>query len=285
MSSAVLTGLPRTVLRLHRWALLAWTAFVVGMAGWLVWLTEVTAVDVRRAERACAHLDVCADPLASLAYSKPFAWIGVLLCYSFLAVAAFAGGSLVGREMESGTAELAWTQGVTPARWLTGKLALPALAVVAGGAVLVPVYRWGWNADGDLTGDDWTSPLTFVDRGPLMVAYGLCALAVGALAAVLLRRTLAALGTAFAVMWLLQFLLERYRTGLWPAVSRTSPQRLTPPGGVWEVNRGRNADGYFAVYHPESHYWPLHLVETGIVLALAAAATTAAHTVLRRRTA
>ncbi|MFF4486806.1 hypothetical protein ACFY0F_09960 [Streptomyces sp. NPDC001544] len=285
MSSAVLTGLPRTVLRLHRWALLAWTAFVVGMAGWLVWLNEVTAVDVRRAEHGCVRLGMCADPLASLAYSKPVGWIGALICYSFLAVAAFAGGSLVGREMESGTAELAWTQGVTPARWLTAKLAVPALAVVAGGAVLVSVYRWGWDANHDLTGDDWTLPAAFVARGPLMVAYGLCALAVGALAAVLLRRTLAALGTAFAVMWLLGFVLERHRTDLWPAVTRTAPKRPHWPSGAWQVDWGRNADGYFAVYQPESHYWPLHLVETGIVLTLAATATTAACTVLRRRTA
>lgn len=285
MSSAVLTGLPRTVLRLHRWALLAWTAFTLGIVGWLVWLTEVTAADVRRAEGACARIAVCTDPLASLAYSKPFAWIGMLLCYSFLAVAAFAGGALIGREMESGTAELAWTQGVTPARWLTAKLALPALAVVAGGAVLVPVYRWGWDANHDLTGDDWTLPAAFVARGPLMVAYGLCALAVGALAAVLLRRTLAALGTAFATMWLVNALMARYRADLWPKEIRTSAKGPRWPSGAWPLNGGRNADGYFAVYHPESHFWPLHLVETGIVLTLAAAATTAAYTVLRRRTA
>jgi len=38
-------------------------------------------------------------------------------------------------------------------------------------------------------------------------------------------------------------------------------------------------------YHPASHFWPLQLVETGIVLALAAAAVLAAFRLLRRRTA
>jgi hypothetical protein len=115
------------------------------------------------------------------------------------------------------------------------------------------------------------------------VAYALCALAVGTLAALLLRRTLPALGTAFAAMWLLNLLLELHREDLWPTVTRTSPKRFELPKDVWQVNQGRNADGYFAVYHPQSHYWPLHLAETGIVLALAALATTAAYAVLRRR--
>ncbi|MFD4142619.1 MULTISPECIES: hypothetical protein [unclassified Streptomyces] len=35
--------------------------------------------------------------------------------------------------------------------------------------------------------------------------------------------------------------------------------------------------------HPTSHFWPLQLVETGIVLTLTAALTTAAFVVLRRR--
>jgi hypothetical protein len=39
------------------------------------------------------------------------------------------------------------------------------------------------------------------------------------------------------------------------------------------------------VYHPDSHFWPLHLVETGIVLAVTAAATAAAFRLLHRRTA
>jgi hypothetical protein len=36
--------------------------------------------------------------------------------------------------------------------------------------------------------------------------------------------------------------------------------------------------------HPQSHYWPMHLVETGIVLGVAVVATGAAFFALRRRT-
>ncbi|NUS28437.1 MAG: ABC transporter permease, partial [Streptomyces sp.] len=46
-----------------------------------------------------------------------------------------------------------------------------------------------------------------------------------------------------------------------------------------------HAVAYYAEYHPASHFWPLQLIETGILLAVAAAATIAAFLMLRRRTA
>ncbi|MEU1706648.1 hypothetical protein ABZ478_14740 [Streptomyces sp. NPDC005706] len=283
--SAALQGLPRTVLRLHRTALLVWTATVTALTGWLVWLNEVTARSVMDSLARCRGTDLCRDVFAGFGYSEPTGWIGTLVCHSFLAVAAFAGGALIGRELESGTARLAWTQGVTPTRWLTAKLALPALAVTAGGTVLTLMYRWGWGAHRPLMDDHWSTGDVFVARGPLTVAYGLCALAVGTLAALLLRRALAALGAAVGTMWLVNLLLTQCRADLWPALTRTSPKPVTLPAGAWQVTRGRNAGGDFAVYHPASHFWPLHLVETGVVLALTMLVTTAAFLVLRRRAA
>jgi hypothetical protein len=284
MSDTLLHGLPRTVLRLHRTALLVWTAAVAGLTGSLLWLNEVVAGRAREAEAACRYTDLCARLYDRLDYSEPAGWIAACLCYGFLAAAAFAGGALIGRELESGTARLAWTQGVTPARWLTAKLALPAMALTAGGLVLVLAFRWGWTANRDLLADEWYSAEVFVARGPLTVAYGLCALAVGILTALLLRRTLAALGTAFAAMALVQFLLGRCRPHLWPTVTRTSPKPFALPQNAWQGPTGHDAGGYHAVWHPASHFWPLHLVETGIVLALTALATVAAYAVLRRRT-
>ncbi|BFO22727.1 hypothetical protein SHKM778_91150 [Streptomyces sp. KM77-8] len=40
----------------------------------------------------------------------------------------------------------------------------------------------------------------------------------------------------------------------------------------------------FRVYHPESHYWPLQLVASGILLVIAVLVTVAAFQLLRRRT-
>lgn len=41
--------------------------------------------------------------------------------------------------------------------------------------------------------------------------------------------------------------------------------------------------GHYVDHHPASHFWPLQLVETGIVLALAAGCAFAAFQVVRRR--
>ncbi|GCB48056.1 hypothetical protein [Streptomyces sp. NL15-2K] len=267
MKAPVVRGLPRTVLRLHRTAGIVWVAFVLGAVGSLVWLNVVTADSVRAARAGCDRVEgFCPDRFAGHEYMSLLGWVSTLVYYSFWAVAAWAGGALVGRELESGTARLAWTQGVSPTRWLTAKLALPALLIVLGGAAFVPVYRWAWSANRDLMGDDWTFADVFAARGPAVVAYGLCALAVGALAAIVLRRSLPALGVAVAVMVLLNQYLERHREKLWP------------PANHYERSPTAWPD------HPPSHFWPMNLVETGILLAVAATATTAAFRLLRRRT-
>lgn len=42
--------------------------------------------------------------------------------------------------------------------------------------------------------------------------------------------------------------------------------------------------GYYLDYHPASHFWPLQLIGTGIVLTVAAAAVGTAFWLLRRGT-
>ena len=245
-------GLPRTVLRLHRTALIVWAVFVLACVGYLVWLTEMTADSARATLDACPRNTPRPCGISAWrAYTESMGWVSTFFYYSFWAVAAWAGGALIGRELESGTARLAWTQSVTPTRWLAVKLTLPALAIVLGGAVFVPVFRWAWSAHRDLMGDNLLFSDVFADHGPLVVAYGLCALAVGTLTALLLRRPLPAQAVSVAVLVVLNRFLEQRR-----------PEEGSAP-----------------------RFWSAHLVETGAVLALTALATTAAFWVLRRRTA
>jgi hypothetical protein len=255
--------LPRLVLRLHRTALIVWSVFVLGAVGGLVWLTEVRADVVRAELKSCPVLTRYCDPLygPSSDYAGYLSWISTLAYYSFWGVAAWAGASLIGRELESGTARLAWTQGVTPTRWLTVKLAVPALVLTIGGTLFVFVFRWAWAAHRDLVTGDWTFNDAFAARGPALVAWSLCALAVGTLTALLLRRSLPALAVSVAVMITLNQYMEKHRTDLWP--------KKPSSGGE----------------HPASHFWPMNLIETGILLTIAALTTTAAFWTLRRRTA
>ncbi|MFG2803392.1 hypothetical protein [Streptomyces pseudovenezuelae] len=244
-------GLVRTVLRLHRTALIVWAVFVLGSVGCLVWLTEVTAASVQQTLDACPGNGSLCGIGAWHSYSESVSWISTFMYYSYWAVAAWAGGALIGRELESGTARLAWSQGVSPARWLTAKLALPALALLLGGAVFVPVYRWAWSAHRELMGDHLLFNDVFADHGPLVVAYGLCALAVGTLTGLLLGRPLPALAISVAAMTLLNRALEQRR-----------PDPL-----------------------PASAFWPAHLTEAALVLTAAALTTTAAFRLLHHRTA
>lgn len=242
--------LARTVLRLHRTALIVWTVFVLGCVAYLVWLTEVDADSAYATLDACPRGEACGLG-AAYTYSTAMGWISTVMFYSYWAVAAWAGGALIGRELESGTARLAWTQGVTPRLWLTTKLALPAAALVVGGAVFVPVYRWAWSAHRDLMGDNLAFNDVFADHGPLVVAYGLCALAIGALTGLLLARPLPALALSVALTTVLNRTLEHHR-----------PTPLSP-----------------------TTFWPAHLTETILVLTTAALATAATYWQLRRITA
>ncbi|WP_340377908.1 hypothetical protein U5640_24605 [Streptomyces sp. SS7] len=308
-------GTVRTVLRLHRTALVLWTLVVVGLSGCLVWLGTVTAADERAAQEICdrAGQDFCDTTTAY--FMSGMGLIGLGLGYSFVVVAAFAGGSLIGREMENGTAHLAWTQGISPVRWLTAKLTVPALVLTASTTALVLLFRWVWDGNRDLLYDAWMTD-GFNARGPAAVAYVLCALAVGALAGLLLRRALPALAVATGTTWALSFILSLYRARLWPTVTSTSTTKGYPhiPDAAWQVENGallhgrrvanfaswqcdgsaaemrRCVDdlgltGYYASYHPESHYWPIQLLETGIVLAVTVLATVAVYRLVRRRTA
>ncbi|OQR59985.1 hypothetical protein B6E66_32415 [Streptomyces maremycinicus] len=310
-------GTARTVLRLHRTALLCWAAVVVALSGWLVWLTEVAAEEDLAEWEACerADQDLCDMTIGWGGHGESLGWVGLLISFCFLGVAAFAGGALIGRELENGTARLAWAQSITPTRWLTAKLAVPALALTAGVTVLVLVYRWAWGANRVLTYGGWMGNDAYLSRGPAGLAYVLCALAVGVLTALLLRRALPALAVSVAATGLLAFVVARYRGSFWPAVTRTSTgDTVDYPDNAWELENGAlvhgrrvpdlgywtcdgtaaearrclddlGITGTYTTYHPESHYWPLQLVETGVVLAVAALATAAAFVLLRRRTA
>jgi hypothetical protein len=275
--STLLPGLPRAVLRLHRPALALWTAFVLVTVGCLV-LVASASDGARSGLTDCtAPGDGClADPWA-IDYGSLLGTVGGLTSLGVWAVAAWAGGALIGRELESGTARLAWTQGVSPRRWLATGLALPALALTTGSAAVAAVFQWAWSSHQDLTADEWATTGAFAARGPALAAYTLCALALGALTGLLLRRQLPALGASLALTVALGQAMAALRARFWPTATLHDGQHLSPH--AWQPS------GHGPAYHPASHFWPIHLVETGVVVTLAALATAAAFAVLRRRTA
>jgi hypothetical protein len=309
----------RWLVRLHRPALVVWAVALVLVGGTLAWLwgplTDAAAAAWRQ-YNACEASTCLYDQDAIIRYKDLYTYATfAVLAVPFL-VAAWAGAALTGRELEQHTAELAWTQGVSPTRWLLAKLALPATLVTAGTGLLVLLHHQMWWAGESVIDNtkSWYDPPTFYAGGPITVALALAGLFAGALAGLLLRRSLAALGTAMvatAVLWAgVQWVLPH----LWSPVTVVGSLRdQDPPGGGIAVSTdlltasGEHVGGTYcgrsgypgecsdlydrlgAVswsrdYHPLSHYWPLQLTASAIVLAVAVLLALAAFRVTTART-
>jgi hypothetical protein len=308
------------VLRLHRAALWIWLLLLAAVSATMLWAYgpgfDAAAADLRQQCRD--SVVACHFPSGPWygKYDTAVALSTLVVAYLPFLVAVWAGAALIGRELETGTAHLAWTQSVSPARWLAAKLAVPALLITAGTAVLIPLHRLMWNGGEELLWADWYDQDAFHANGTVALAYALCGLAVGALAGLLLGRALPALGVAFAAMLAITYLGNDYRPSMWPTVTVTGAKALNLPDDSLRLDQGvittegtrignnlactDALDGaadlrrcmargglsdIWATYHPRSHFWPLQLAETGIVLAVAALAVTAAFVLLNRRVA
>ncbi|WP_031479186.1 ABC transporter [Streptomyces bicolor] len=309
-------GLVWAMLRVHRWALWFWALLVAVGAGALLF-TYGPGTDAAWAEyraMGCHLRDVGPDcdfsgpAISRLNLANTLG--DPLLSFVPLLVAAWAGAALIGRELESGTAQLAWTQSVSPARWLAAKLAVAAVLLVSGTTVLTLLHRLAWSSTGRLRSitpwREWYEDDIFLANGTLATAYALLGLAVGVLAGLLQRRALPALGTAAVGLLVLMYTLSAWRPHLWPVETLTSkdghPEGVGMPLGEGALTStgARISDpvcledtkclaehdvvGYYRDHHPASHFWPLQLMETALVLAVAALAVLIAFRLLRRRT-
>lgn len=296
----------RAVLRLHRAVLIGWAVLVAAVSGILLWAYGPGGNAARADwQRQCTG-DMCSWSNAISLYHTAYTVAEGLIGWVPYLVAVWA-GAFVARELERGTARLAWTQGVSPTRWLATTLAVPATLVTAGSTVMVLLHRLLFDAHKVPMSWNWWNDETFTANGTLAVVYPLLGFAVGALAGQLQRRALTAVGLAIAVMGLARTTLGLARPHLWPWATSTGSDYETPrnvlygDGGAVTSTGAHIADpmcrdsttclkahdvtGFYSEYHPASHFWPLQLLETGIALALTALVLAAAFTLLRRRTA
>ncbi|MEV4866837.1 ABC transporter permease [Streptomyces ossamyceticus] len=303
-------ALARAVLRPHQSALWFWGLLVALGGGGLLWAAGpgYDAVWDAYLKSNCREADYCDMGPAYQHYDLVVGLAPAALTVAPLLIGAWAGASLIGRELESGTAKLAWTQSVTPARWLAAKLAVPAALIVSGTVLLTLLNRLVWWREERLRQAvgtrDWFDFTTFTGNGTLATAYALFALAVGVVAGLLLRRSLPSLAAGFAGTAALMVVLQGNRHHLWP-VAETRAAASEPQWTGMLVDRGvitasgdrisnslcaefdcgrSDVVGYWAQSHPASHFWPLQLVETGIVVAVTALLVPAAFHLLRRRT-
>ncbi|MFE6754715.1 ABC transporter permease [Streptomyces sp. NPDC057684] len=313
MSAAVLsasTGLTWTVVRLHRLALWLWVGYVALTGAMLLWLWgpgssgwHITGKCVAGVMNACS----ATGPGAGT-YEFLLGLTTSLITIVPAIAAAFAGGTLIGRELERGTAALAWTQSVPPARWLATKLAVPTAFLVVGTGVLVALRRLVASEASGLPDNQWFTQGVYDALGPTAVALPLLGLALGALVAFVSRRVITSICVSLALYGIVIVSLGALRGHFWATA--------TVIGNVHQGYRGftglfldegavtgsgahitdplcrdsatclaqHDVTGFYREFQPASHFWQLQLVETGILLALTALVAAAVFTLLRRRT-
>lgn len=304
-------GLTWTVLRLHRIALWLWAGYVVVAAGVLLWLWG-PGTNGLSVNEPCGSGDAefCAPigPTAEM-YKSALALVDVSLSTLPLVIAVFAGGVLFGRELERGTAQLAWTQSVTPFRWLVAKLAVPALFLTAGTATLLALRRAVAAAEPGLSDNQWWTGPPYNLLGTTVIAFPLLGLACGALGAVLQRKAGAAAAFSGVLLILLAFCADMLRPHLWPTRTVTGGVHegylsfrgeVTGDGAITGSGAhvgdplcvgdtaclsDHDITGFYTEGHPPSHFWPLQLTETALLLALTAVTVALTYRILKRRVA
>jgi ABC-type transport system involved in multi-copper enzyme maturation permease subunit len=122
-------------------------------------------------------------------------------------IGIFWGAPLLSRELETGTFRLAWTQGVTRARWLVTKLALVGLAAVAVAGFVSLTITWWYRVLDPLATNLYA---VFDSRDIAPIGYALFAFAAGALIGAIVPRTVPAMATTIGV-----FAIARVAVTLW----------------------------------------------------------------------
>ena len=302
--------------RQHRAAL----AGVVALLGALAVYLWLTGLQIHHAYATACH------PASSLACNINFAGryaisvniLRVLLQAVPALIGAFAGAPLLARELETGTFRFAWTQGFGRWRWTLAKLVLLSVVVAAAAAAFSVLFSWYLSP---FSAAGYSIPFAtdvFDLREVAFTGWTLAAFAIGALAGMLIRRTVPAIGATLAVYAGLAL-----ATALWLRQHYMTPlltTKLNLPASAWIINQWYTQDGKFAFpargsqiisalqqsscnssqlsppqclsqhgytwwasYQPGSRFWPFQWIEGGWLLALSVLLIAATLWLVRRR--
>ncbi len=218
-------------------------------------------------------------------------------------------------ELDQGTYRLAWTQSITPRRWLTTRVGLMLLGVVLTGLVMIVLATY-WRDPLDSLGGH-VGPNEFDLEGVVPIAYTLFAASAVLAIGTVTRRTGLAVAGGFGLWLLVRLLLRSAREHLIPPLHSLTRPPLGPPGirHAWVISQGYtgprgstaayvvlrsciNPDGELDshclaghhifsswIYEPASRFWPLQAAEAGIFLALSVACLGLSVWWIRHRTA
>jgi hypothetical protein len=164
----------------------------------------------------------CTDALDRLhrAFHSIPPFTGSLIAVPLLA-GMFWAAPLVSREYEAGTHRLAWTQSVSPLRWITIKIILIFSVLAAAALALGLLATWTLNPLTAAFGGRYNS--TWYDiQGVVPVACMLFALGVGVAASALIRRTIPAMAFTLFAYAAARIPIHFFRAHLAPIATRTN---------------------------------------------------------------
>jgi len=281
----------------------------------LLWITGVHMADAYRACRASA---TCSG--GTLFQGQGYGPLQNLVTLT-LAVPLLLGvlwaAPLIGREFETGTHTLAWTQSVTRRHWLTSKLVVLIGGTVACSAALTGVVTWWSGTLNSLHGNRFDGA-RFDTQGVLPIAYSLFAVSLGVAAGAALRRLLPALGVTIFGFVAVRILVEGYVRPLFqhPLVATFRLDQNDPiSSGAWVISQTVTLNGHevsnavqgpgpcagtgsrsqmdtcmsdlgyrmVTKYQPANRYWPFQFIESAIFVGLAAVLIAVCVIVVRRR--
>jgi hypothetical protein len=216
-----------------------------------------------------------------------------------IVVAVFLAGPIFSRDFERGTHRLVWTQGITRLRWVVAKIAIVSGIAVIAAIIVASVSGLTYDFMLGSTGP-WPS---FDFDAPVVVAYLLFAVAIGAASGVLLRRTVGAMLASLVFFVGLRVLVEwKLRPNFLPMVTAPfgGPNTTPAPRDAWQFGvryvysssgqdfpqeqfnalmrtfRGGDLYAYLRSndvvgvisYQPADRYWLFQSIEAAIFLAL-----------------
>lgn len=253
--------------RQHRWALLGTLVLAAVLVGWMTYLSaEMTDLWHQCHNTRCPQ----SSPQDLRLSAKPFglfrqaSYIERLVQYMPLLIGVFIGVPVLSREHEQRTLLLAWSQDVSPARWLWTKLGLLGLFVVAVTAAVAGVSDHLEHVGTTVGQADLFRYEAFLATGMLPVAISVCWFAVGVAVGAAVRRTLPAVfGVLAGFIGLMVYLQFRYPTlmkplSMWrpfgrPDAGRLDDNALVVSGGIIMNGGGDQPSGlYDAAQRPLS---------------------------------
>jgi hypothetical protein len=223
-------------------------AALVALAVLLVIVGLQALDDYHATVTSCVTSGGCSGAAAEFVhrYQQMGQWLSGLVLVVPGLVGIFWGAPLLARELESGTFRLAWTQGVSRARWTLCKLGLLGLASMAVAGLCSLLVTW-WSSPLDLAVG--AGPFANFDtRGIVPIGYAAFAFSLGVGMGAVMRRTVAAMGaTLVAFVGVRLAFMQWVRPHLMAPVVTRLPFRVNSlqriqigshlPQGAWVVSQ------------------------------------------------